>query len=235
MISVDSDWKRVQDDLEKLNKRGFPFAMRNALNDGAFQARREWGHEITETFQTRNKWTAGRALVVEKATGARVSNMEAIVGSTARFMGDQEKGFTHKGRSKHLPIPGPAAAGQSPGQKRTGLIRKTNRLRAIAATQAPKTGKTRKQRNAVAISMAKKKGQKYAVLERPKGGRAIFRLQGSKKKPTTRLVWDLSRSSAVVRPHPTLKPVVHRINVAFPGMMKRSLMEQVRRAKAFGN
>lgn len=235
MISIEVEGaEKARDDLEKARKTALPYAMRDTVNTAAFQLRREWGHKISETFTTRNTYTAGRALVVEKASGTDASKMFAVVGSEADYQGKQEKGFTHKGGGKHLPIPGPSAAGQQPGQKRTRVVRSVNRLRAVKATQSPKSGQTRAQRNAIALAIAKRKGIKYAVLVRPSGGRAIFRVMGSKKKPRTRLVWDLSKGSARVKPHPTLGPSLDIINRAMPGIQHRSTIAQLQRFKVLG-
>lgn len=234
-ISVDlRDFDKAVAMLDRAKRSAFPFAMRNALNDGAFQLKREWGQEIREKFTTRTPWTSTRAIEIEKAKGVDVSRMEAVVGHVAPFMALQERGGIVRGGRKHRPIPGPSAAGQSPGSTRTKLIRAPNKLRALKASSAPKTGQSRKQRNAVAIAIARRKGQKAAVLERPSGGRAIFGLSGGARRVRTRLLWDLSRGSARVPPHETLGPSLVRINRGMLGIYHRAILDQLRRHRLFG-
>jgi hypothetical protein len=223
--------KKLVGDLEVARKQAFPYAQRDAVNSAAFEARRIWGDEIRKTFTTRNTFTAGRALQVEKAKG--LSRVEARVGSTAEYMGRQESGGTVSGRSGHRAIPGPTAAGQAAGGKRTRPVRMTNRLRAIKAAKSAR-GASRKQRNAAALAIAKRRGQKFAVLERPKGGKGIFQVGGSARKPKARLVWDVSRRSARVPPHPTLGPALVRLRPKLVGMYEEALVKQLKRHRALG-
>jgi hypothetical protein len=221
-------------DLEKAKKTAFPYAMRDAVNGAAFEARRIWGEEIRRTFTTRNTFTAGRALQVEKAKGGgRAGDIQAMVGSTAAFMAEQETGGTLQGKGAHLPIPGPVAAGQAAGGRRTRLVRAGNRLKVIRAANV-RAAKTRRQRNAAAMAMARRTGKRFAVLERPKGGVGLFAISGGKRKVKARLVWDLSRKSARLPPHPTLGPTLQRMQSRMLPLYEAALLKQLQRHRVFG-
>lgn len=224
--------RRLAKDLELFAKRAVPFAVRDALNGSAFEARRIWGDEIRRTLTTRNTFTAGRALQVDKAMGFNVRGMESKVGSVAEYMGRQERGGVVRGRAGRRGIPGPSAAGQAPGGKRTKPVRRPNRLSAIHAARGK--GKTRQQRNAVALAIARRRAKKYALLERPRGGMGLFLVGGGKRKIKTRLLWDVSRRSARVAPHPTLGPALRRLESKLPAMHRDALLKQLQRHRVLG-
>src|SRR6185503_17958101 len=179
MIDITVDTKKVVKDLKTFREKAVPYAVRNALNRSAYAARGAWQEEIRNSFTLRNKYTE-RAVRYEKATGKDVAGMIAKVGSVADYMDEQEHGASIHANAKHKAIPGPVAAGQTPGGKRTKLVRAGNKLAALHALRAP--GNTRKQRNAVALAMSRRAGRDVALLERPKGGKGLFRLMGGRKR-----------------------------------------------------
>src|SRR5689334_14509169 len=91
--------ERLASDLEKVAKKALPYAMRDAVNTSAFEAKRVWGDQIRRTFETRNTFTAGRAIQVDKARGSLSGGIEATVGSVAKYMRVQEHGGTVRGRA----------------------------------------------------------------------------------------------------------------------------------------
>lgn len=215
-------------DLKTFAKKAIPYALKEALNGAAFEARRVWGDEIRNRLTTRNQYTARTALRVEKVKGFSPRNLYSKVGSIADYMAKQEHGGTTRG-----PIPGPAAAGQAPGGKRTKPVRVPNRLRALVAAKATR-GKSRAQRNAIALSIAQRKGQKHVVFERPKGGKGLFRITGSKRKVNMRLVWALGRGVSHVSQHPTLEPTLRRIGPKLDSLMSDALLKQLKFHRILG-
>jgi hypothetical protein len=182
--------------LKRMRSQAVPYAVRNALNTQAFEARKAWVGFIQRDFVNRNTFTQ-RSIQVVKAGGLSVANMQSVVGSTAPYMGTQEEGGTVRGKGAHKAIPAPTAAGLPAGSRRTKLVRARFYLGAINA-QHPALVGSRKQRNAIAIAVARRAGLKFALLERPSGGKGLFLLGGSKRQPTTRLLWDVSRGSVQV-------------------------------------
>lgn len=231
MIQFSVQTKKAVADLRKFREKAVVYAVRNALNRSAFHARGEWQQEIQSSFVLRNKFTE-RSVLYTKATGKDVRGMTAVVGSTAPYMDEQEKGAMIRGRGKHKPIPGPVAAGQAPGGKRTKLVRAGNKLSALHAPRA--VGANRRQRNAIALAIARRSGGRVALLERPNGGKGLFRLTGGRKKLQTRLLWDLSRSSVKVHPEPTLQRTLKRIQPRLAEIHRDAFVEQLRRHKILG-
>lgn len=226
-VELTGDWKKLQRDLEKFAKRAMPYAMRDAVNTAAFEARRVWGDEIRRTFTTRNTFTAGPALRVEKARSGTGRAIEARLGSIAEYMPRQEFGATVSGRRGHKGIPGPTAAGQAAGSVRTKPVRRGFRQGGIIAIKTT-GGATRHQRNAIALARAKKAGSRFVVLERPRGGKGVFLLSGGKRRITTRLLWDVSRRSVRLSPKPTLEPTLKRIGERMDAIMTAAVLKQLR-------
>lgn len=211
-------------DLKALRKKAVPFAVKDGLNDAAFQARRIWSGNIKEKFTTRNQFTARTALRVDKARGRALDRMSSTVGSIADFMGEQEFGGTVSG-----PVPGPAAARQRPGGARTRPVRIP--VTSIAASRG--RGRTRKQRNAIAIAIAKRRGKRHALLDRPVGGKGLFWVGGGKRKVTTKLLWSVDRGSSRLKPHPTLGPTMRTMRPRVPRILLKAVQRQMRKQHLF--
>lgn len=210
---------RALRDLEKFKRTAVPYAARDGLNGAAFEARRVWGDTINRTFTTRNQYTARTSIRVDKAKGRRVDSMQAVVGSLAEYMGQQEQGFTTSG-----PIPGPGAAGQRAGGIRTKPVRVP--VGAIDATRG--RAPTRRQRTAIALAIARRRGKKHVLLERPQGGKALFRLQGGKRRINLKLMWVVDRGGSKVKPHPTLGPTMRVMADRVPEHMQRAVVKQLK-------
>lgn len=232
MFTVHIDDRQAKRDLRKFREHAIPHAMRNALNTAAFETRRIWQNEVRSTFTLRNHFTE-RSILVEKARGTVPATMVAVVGSTAPYMGDQEHGAMVRGRSGKKAIPGPAAAGQPPGSKRTRLVRAGARLGAIHLRR-PSGGRSARQRNAIALSMARRSGTKDVLLERPKGGKGIFRVSGGRRRLQLRLLWDVSRGAVRVPRAPTLERSLARLQPKLGPILHAATLEQLRRARVFG-
>jgi len=216
-------------DLKRFRRSALPYAMRNALNTAVFQAQREWRMLAAATFTERSTFL-DRSIRIEKADTRR---LYAKVGSTFEGMAKQEAGGTVTGSSGRKPIPGPVAAGLSPGSKRTKLVRARFYLGAIKVAHPGLRG-SRHQRNAIAMAVAKRQGQKVALLERPSGAKGLFQIGGTKSKPTARLLWDVSRSSVHVQSQPTLRATLLALQPKLPHMYLASLVEQAQRYKIAG-
>lgn len=216
--------KEMVADLKKMREKAVPFAIKNALNTVAFETRRLWQAEVKSVFTNRNLFTAN-SVRVEQAT---TSKLQATVGSVAPYMGLQETGGTDSGRHGRKPVAGPVAGGQAPGAKRTTLVRGRFKLPAINVAHPALTG-TRRQRNAIAIAVAIKSGSKRAVLERPGGGKGLFIVGGRAKAPTTRLLWNVSKSSVHIKAQPTLERSIAAVKPKLEHIMEASLRQQMQR------
>jgi hypothetical protein len=227
-------------DLRKFAAKGIPFAARKSLNETAFEARKRWQARIEKTFTLRNTYVV-RSLRVVRASGSFAGGsgaMHSEVGSFAPFMLMQEQGGTEKPKGgRHRGIPQPAAAGQSQGSQRTKAVRSQYKQPAIKLGAAPKGGRSKKQRNAIAIRMALAKGKRFVLLESEtargifsiKGqGRVGKALSGRKVKTSTRMVWNLKHRTQRVPPTNTLKSTLHEMEDVIPGIHVAALLAQLR-------
>lgn len=225
---------RLLKDLRIAREKALPYAARDALNSAAFAAQAEWRDTVAREFTLRNTFTV-RSIRVDKAQGTSLRDMQAVVGSTAPYMADQEEGAIVSGRGKRKAIPGPGAAGQAAGGKRTKLVRARYKLSAISVAAPPGGGYGRRRRNAIAIAVALQRGQRFALLNRSKGnGRALFELTPRRTRVRVKLLWDVSRSSVRVSPTPTLSMSLQRVSPKLPLMCREALLRQLKRHRLLG-
>jgi hypothetical protein len=219
---------RMFRDLERFRSKAIPFAMRATLNETAFATRKLWVDEIQRTLVTRNTFTT-RSLHVEKATGRTVLGMKAVLGSRTAYLGDVEAGNTNpKGN-----VPTGVATGEGRGAKpRRRLVRRPNRIGSITLPDKVRQG-SRKQRTAVTIAMAARKGHRtiFLELERRKG---FFRVTGGKRRPKIDMLWDTTQKSVRSKPYPTLGPALKRVERLIPGIQRKALLAELRRNRIAG-
>ena len=234
MFEIDTrEIKRMESDLETFARKALPFATRNTLNQAAFMAQREAKEGIRAKMVLRNRFTE-QSIRVEQAKSLQIASQEAVTGSIADYMEDQEFGGVKSKRGKHgVAIATSYAAGQGEGVRpRTRLPRKPNKLGNIRL-QRRRTGTgSRKQRNLIAIRQAVKTSAKHVFLDlgRRKG---IFRVVGGKRRPKIKMVQDLTSQSVVIPRTPWLAPAVDKTEPAIPGFYAASLRFQLKRLRIF--
>lgn len=231
---LEVEWKGIEElarDLETFAEQAVPYAARAALNNAAFEAKRIWTEEAKSSMVLRNTFTA-RSILVTKATGTNVDTLESVVGSTQPYMQEQEDGVTHRSQGKHgVPIPTSVAAGQARGSvPRRRLVTRPNKLASITLRQRP--GSTPKQRNAVAISQARKSGTRYAFLEFGER-KGIFKVPVSTKGKLQQ-IWDLSERATIVPRNPMLGRTMQALEPKLPGLYEKALLAQLKRHRVLG-
>lgn len=228
-----SEIKQLESDLKTFAERSFPFATKNTVNQGAFRARQYWQQNIEADMVNRNKFTRN-SIRVDQTRQLNIRRQEAIVGSIADYLADQEFGATKTASgSEGVAIPTAYSAGQGEGARpRTRLPRKPNKMQNIQLRKRGRKGASRKQKNLVAIKGAAASGRKYVFLDlgRTKG---IFKVMGGRKRPRIKMVHDLSRPSVVIPRNPTLAPAVERAQKDMPEIYRRSLIFQAKRQGLF--
>lgn len=224
---------RLVRDLKTFAEKAVPHAVRNSLNRQAIATRKEWGKQVRKEFTLRNKWTE-RTLMVERVRGTNdPGRMFAVVGSTAPYMATQEFGGTKRGGGKHgAAVPTGYAAGQMGARPRTKLVRGPHKLGRITLAKGAKRG-NRRQRNAIAMAQARRRGSKFVFLEleRKKG---LFRLTGGKRNPQVRMVWDTSRKSLRIPKAPTLQITLKRMQPSLEAIHAGAFKQQLERHKIWG-
>ncbi len=232
------DLERLVRELETFAHKALPFAARESLNTQAALGRTLWQGEMQRKFVIRNKFTQ-RSVRVAKVRGAgfNINAMESQVGSVAPYMRLQELGGTDRGKSGSKPIPTSSAAGQPMGARpRTRVVRRFMRQPNIRLDRRAR-GKSKKQRNAIAIKRAIRKasvsGRRSFTIIETRRGKAIARVTG-RKKVTVRVIWDLSRTSVRVPSTPTLQNTLDKLEPLLPSIHKAALIRQLKRNHVLG-
>ncbi len=223
----------MQRELEQLAKRGVHYAARETLNSLAFAGRKIWQGEMREALTLRNAFTERRALV-ERATGSRMPEMEAILGHTEDYMRRLEEGIGERARRGGLAIPTEAAAGQAKGSLAGGrkrAVRPANIIRALGKVKRQSLSLPRKARNARAVKAAISNGSKLAYLELDRR-RGIYRIMGGKKRPQIRKLYDLSRRSVPLPRIPTLQRTLDEALKQGPALGLAAMQRQLDRARS---
>jgi hypothetical protein len=226
VIRVQFDLRKYTAELDKVAKRAIPHAIRNGLNAMAFEGRRMWQQEMRSRFTLRNDWTT-KGVRVLKAKGNSVRGMEARVLHPDGYLYKQEYGGVSTGA-----IGTPTAAGEGRASKRTKLVRRPFKVGAISLGERLNAG-TRQQRNVAAVRMAVASGRRFVYLEGAKK-HGLFLIKGGKRNPKVEMLHDTTSSSHRVPPHPTLGPAINKLGHLAPKLMKLAVIEQLKRAKAFG-
>lgn len=225
----------MQRDLETMARRSVPFAARETLNNLAFEGRKIWQGEMAESLTLRNKFTERRALV-ERATGLRMSTMEATLGHTEEYMRLLEEGKPEKAARRYRAIPTEHAAGQAKGSLPGGRkrpVRRPNIITALGSLRQKGGGRGRKSRNARAVQQALKSSKKLALLDMGKR-KGIYRVMGSKRKPTIRKLYDLTRRTTPMPRIPTLERTLEKTLERAPALAQAAVLKQLQRSKVAG-
>lgn len=225
----------MQRELEQLAKRGVPYAARETLNGLAFAGRRIWQEQMASSLTLRNKFTQRRALV-ERATGSRMSEMEAELGHTEDYMRRLEAGIGERARRGGLAIPTEAAAGQAKGSLPAGrkrAVKPSLIIRTLGKVKRQSKGLPRKVRNARAVRDAIRNGSRLAYLELDRR-RGIYRIMGGKRRPQIRKLYDLSRRSVPLPRIPTLQRTLDVALQQGPSLALAAIQKQLDRARTSG-
>lgn len=214
--------------LGDMKKIAVPFAQRNTLNQAAFQAQKGARRGIKRNMIVRDKFTT-RSVQVE--TARDLKRPEAVVGSVAKYMSDQEFGSVKSKKGKEgTPIATSFSSGEGRGTRpRMKLPKKPNRLRIIQLKRKGK-GKNRRQRNLVKVRQAAASSNKIVYLQTARS-KGIYRVTGGKRKPKVEMLHNLSHTSVKIKPNPWLRPSVLKVGRRLPQIHFLSLQFQFRKLK----
>ena len=234
MINVDDkDIKKFERDLKAFAHRAYPFATKTTVNTAAFTAQKLARRDVEIKMIQRNKFTM-QSIQVDQARTLDVRRQEATIGSTAAYMEDQEFGATKVKRgAEGVAIPTTYSSGEAMAATiRRRMPRRANTLQAIKLQRKGKRGATRKQQNLIAIREAATSTRKFIFLDLGKR-KGIFKVIGGRRKPKIRMVHDLTEQVVSIPRNPWLKPVVDTVALQIPGIYKKSLAFQLKRAGLF--
>jgi len=156
--------------LERLNKSAFPSAVRNTLNKGAFETKKEIPKTAGRKFVTRQSSFFRKFSTVEKANGFDVNTMVSTVGidgskisNIADNLESQEFGGMVAGKKL---IPHDDARVSKSQNKRIQNQNHLNNKRIHDATAAFKAHRgTRKSKFISAVMSTAKAGEKYMMIK----------------------------------------------------------------------
>lgn len=243
MFSMDNkEIKQFEDDLKTFKAKALPFATKNTLNRAAVLTQEKTRTRIRNKMINRNKFTE-RSIQIEFVKTLKISDQEAVVGSTAPYMEDQEFGGVKNKTGKHgVAIPTTVASGEGKGkQPRRKPVRPRNKLAKIKFSKASaKRFKSRRQEVFVKTLLAARSGHKELFLDTGRT-QAIYRIKGrgrinSKGQLTgikMNMLYDLSRSTVPIPKKPTLGPSTTAVQKQIPFIYKKKLEEQLRRHGLF--
>ena len=227
-------------DLQTFAHKALPFATKNTLNQAVFHAQKLAKKDVQIKMVLRNKFTQ-QSIRVDQARGLNIRQQEAVVGSIADYMEDQEFGTTKTKTGKQgIPIPTSYSAGQEGQQPRIRLPRKPNKIENIQFRGRRSKSKSKRQRILFAVQNAVRSGNRYTYLDLGKR-QGIFKVVGGRKGfkrgwpsgAKLKMVHDLSRSSLTIPKNPWLKPVVDTTVILIPKFYKKSLVFQLKRHNLF--
>lgn len=228
----DREVKKLEAQLKAFKREALPFATKATINSAAFETRKVWQRNIAVKMVERNRFTKASVRVVQSKT-LNIHTQSARVGSIAPYMDDQEFGKVKMKRGEEgVSIATGYAAGQENAQPRTRLPRKANKLASIRLRKQSRKGHGRRQKNLIAVREAASSGHKFVFLDlgRRKG---IFRVTGGKRRPSVKMVYDLTSTSVVIPKNPTLAPSVAHVQVQLPKLYAKALRFQLKRHGLF--
>lgn len=225
--------KLLESQLKAFKERAMPFATKAAINSYAFETQKKAKEIIREKMILRNKFTE-RSIIVQKTNSLRIDEQESRVGSTQEYMREQELGDTKQKRGKYgVAIPTSVSAGQAMGSKpRTKVPRGRFKMSSITLSKTTRGKRSKKQDNIVRIKQALKRSQKFVFLElNTKKG--IFEISGTAKKAKIRMVYDISRSSVIIRKREWLSPATSHTKQHMDAIYFKALRFQLERHNLF--
>lgn len=231
----DKKVKEFERQLEKMAKRAFPFATRQALNDTAFHALVIGRKIVDKKMILRNKWTL-KSLGVEKTRTLDMRRQETVIGSRAEYMERQEFGGVKRTKGRHgVAIPTPDSSGEGTSGPRRRMPKPSNAMRNIRLRHI-KTGRGNEPRNMRAgriVSTAAQERIRFVFLDlgRTKG---VFRISGSKKRPRVRLMASTSKKYVRIQKNPWLWPTAERASKRTVVFYRKALRIQLQRIGAKG-
>ena len=234
MIDVDiDDLKQFESDLQKFKARAYPFATKETVNSAAFQARDRAQAGMKRGLILRNKFTVN-SVKVEPTRTLRVSAQEAVMGTIAPYMEDQEFGATKiKGGKVGVSIPTTTASGEGRGvQPRRRVARGPNKLSKIRLKHTRSGAANRKQENLVKIKEAAVSSSKYVFLDLQKHP-GIYKVTGGKRRPKINLIHDMSKGSVRIPRNPIFAPATIATQKKIPSIYFNAVVFQLKRHGLF--
>ena len=236
MIKVDTrELRAFEKDLAVFNKRGLPFATREAINTAAFETRKTSLKIIDQRMIERNTWTR-RSVQVDKSRTLDIDKQTSHIGSTQEYMKTQEEGGIETRKGKHgVPIPTSYSSGEGEGARpRKKLPRKANKMANILLAKRRGRYKNQRQKNIAIVKMAADEGIPHVFLRYRGRKKGIFEVKGDEDFiDSVNMLHDLSRPIVRVPATRWLSSSTKINAKRMPFYYKKALQMQLKRAGAF--
>lgn len=239
MFTIDvKDIKKFERQILTFKEKALPHATKATINNAVYKAQQEARKEVKSTMILRNAFTI-QSIQYDKATSLDINSQVAIVGSTQKYMSDQELGATKEKTGKEgVSIPSPYSSGES-GLPRKRLPRSANAMKNIELMKGKKKGVNLRQRNFVAIKLAVQKKSRFVFLQLGKQ-KGIFRVMGGsmrgkkyQRPKELKKVHDLTHDSVKIPVNKWLYPSVMRVKALMPEIYVNELWKQIKKYNLF--
>ena len=186
MLKLDADSViKLTVKLEKLHRSALPSAVRNTLNNAAFETKKEIPIQGAKRFITRNKGFLKAFSTVEKASGFKINSMVSMAGIDSKKNADianelEKQEFGGNLDTSRL-VPHNDARTSKSKERRLQSRNWLTKLEAHKASKAYKSHRgTKKSKFVAAVMSTAESGKKYMLLEN-KGTGMLYELKGLKK------------------------------------------------------
>lgn len=224
---IDIDMRQVaalSATLKVMTEKGFPYAMRETLNDAAFATMEMARDNLADKMTLRNTWTQ-RQVIVERAKGTNPDNFAAKVGATVPYLRKQEFG----GTVNHA-IPTSFSSGEGYQHFRKKMPIASRKMKSIKLP--PKQSEaSRKAKNVAAVLS----GEKFVWLDLGdrKGIFQVFGPSPKGKKAKARrpkMVWSMDGITRTIKAKPWLTPAFEQARPLMPEFFAKQAEHQIQRA-----
>ncbi len=217
--------------IKLFGAKDFPVINGMALNQAAFETRKESVRIAEMRFTMRNKWTV-KSIQFEKVRGLDPRSQFSVVGSIMDYMEQQEFGHViKKTGSKGVAIPTTTASAEpfSARPRRKQVVRSRRRT-AIKLSKASIRAKNRKQYIFLSIRAAAAKGSGRFIYLPIQNSKGIYRVTGKGKRANIKMIYDLSRPVVTLEKKPWFNPAINNIIPRMPVFYKKAFEKRVKKA-----
>ena len=191
MLKLDADSViKLTVKLDKLHRSALPSAVRNTLNNAAFQTKKEIPIQGAKRFITRRKTFLKAFSTVDKANGFKINSMVSMAGINSKKGADianelEKQEFGGNLDTSRL-VPHDDARISRSKERRLKRKNRLNKLEAHKASKAYRSHRgTKKSKFVAAVMSTAASGKKYMLLEN-KGTGMIYELKGLKRSKGSR-------------------------------------------------
>lgn len=246
MIRIDvTDFKDFENALGTFRHKALPFAHKSMLNETAFVAQNVAQKRVRNSMILRNRFTL-QSIRVNQSKTLNIRRQFSTIGSTERYMLDQEFGGVRVKSGKHgVPIPTSFSAGQAEKSRPRMKLPRTRlpKLRLSRNRKRP-AGQPKGRRQAIlfkiqdAVTSGRRVffhdfGTRRGVgIFKVKGGRKGFK-RGGPKGAKLKMLFSFAKPVISVPRRPWLKPAVDAASKRMPALYVKALKFQLRRFGLF--